>query len=147
MTTLTRALTLACLIVFATPASAEEFEATGAIHIKTNVQYAAAIKDGQPWEETEYRNGGKTLVVAEIPFGNLPISFTIVARDNPEFGPITVSAERKNFKKKRSGRTFTWVYKTQVRFKRTGKKTVPGKKTEKAPKKPAKPKKEEADDL
>jgi hypothetical protein len=147
MTTLLRAITLVCLFVFAAPVSAEEFEATGSIHIKTNVQYAAAIKDGQPWEDTEYRNGGKTLVVVEIPFNKLPISFTIVARDNPEFGTVEVSAERKDFKKKRSGRTFTWVYKTQVRFKKTGKKAAPQRKTDKAPKKPVKPKKEEADDL
>jgi hypothetical protein len=70
-----------------------------------------------------------------------------VARDNPEYGTETIRAERKNFKKKRKGRVYSWIYRTKVKFK-VAKKTEPTPGTKPGKKKvPSKPKKDEADDL
>ena len=148
MKSLIGSIVLLSLCLVAGPATAEDFEATGAIHVKTNVQYASALKDGAPWEDSEYLNGGKTLVIAEIVLDKLPMTFTVVARDKPEFGPLQITATRKDFRKKRKGRTYSWVYQTKVRFKKEKKKATPDKKKgPKAPVKPATPKTDEADDL
>ena len=151
MRSLIVSITLSCLALAAGPAFASDFEATGSIHVKTNAQYASALKDGSTWEDTEYLNGGKTLVISEINLDKLPVTFTVIARDKPEFGPIEITAERKNFRKKRKGRTYSWVYQTSVRFKKAAKRkaTTPKDKKApaKAPTKPATPKKDEADDL
>ena len=141
---------LASLVLVASPALASDFEATGAIHVKTNVQYASAIKDGAPWDDTEYLNGGKTLVIAEIALDKLPVTFTVVARDKPHFAPHQITATRKDFRKKRKGRTYSWVYQTKVRFTKAKKGKVAPKKPKapaEAPAKPATPKKDEEDDL
>ncbi len=136
----------------AAPAAADDFEATGSIRVQTNAQYASVIKDGAPWEDTEYLNGGKTVVITEIALDKLPVTFTIIARDKPEFGPQEVTATRKDFRKKRKGRTYSWVYQTKIRFKKAKKKAAPDKKKgTKAPPaepaKPATPQKDEDDDL
>ena len=143
-------LAITSLSLVAGSAAASDFEATGSIHVKTNVQYASAIKDGAPWEDTEYLSGGKTLVIAEIPLDKLPVTFTVVARDKPDFAPHVITATRKDFRKKRKGRTYSWVYQTKVRFKKAKKgKATPDKKKApaKTPAKPAAPAKDDADDL
>ena len=137
-----------CLV--ASPVSASDFEATGSIHVATNVQYASALKDGQAWDDTEYLNGGKTVIISEIALDKLPVTFTVIARDKPEFAPHQITATRKDFRKKRKGRTYSWVYKVSVRFKKAKKgKATPDKKKApaEAPKKPTTPKKDEVDDL
>ena len=127
-------------------ASASEFEATGSIHVKTNVQYASALKNGKTWEDTEYLGGGKTLIITEIALDKLPVTFTLIARDKPEYAPIEITAERSDFRKKRKGRTFSWVFKKTVKFKKGKKKAAPPA-TKPAPEKePAKPSKTPEDD-
>ena len=93
MRSLIVSIALSCLALATGPASASDFEATGSIHVKTNVQYASALKDGSTWDDTEYLNGGKTIVIAEINLDKLPVTFTVVARDKPEFGPVEITAD------------------------------------------------------
>jgi hypothetical protein len=139
---------LLLLLALATPALAggDEYEATGQVQIATNVEYAVANIDGERWEDTEYRKGGKTLVVMEINFAKLPMVIEVEARDNPGYRVEKVKVTRKNFRKKRSGRVYHWVYKTTVKFRVAKKKADP-----KAPagpeKKPVQPKPGGDDDL
>lgn len=142
-----RTTSLLLLLALATPALADDaYEATGQVQIATNVEYAVANIDGERWEETEYRKGGKTLVVMEINFAKLPMVIEVEARDNPEYRVEKVNVTRKNFRKKRSGRVYHWVYKTTVKFRVAKKKAEP-----KAPagpgKKPVQPKPDGGDDL
>jgi hypothetical protein len=99
-------------------AHADEF---GEAWIDSNVQHVRVEIDGKNWEDVEYEKNGKRCLVKQIKFSSMPTTIRLIARDGG-YKPVDVKLVRKNFKRKRQGRYYIWVYKTKVRFAKASKK-------------------------
>jgi hypothetical protein len=91
--------------------------APGEVHINLSLAYAKVLVNGEEWDNTDFINNGKTLIVHGID-RNVPQEFTVEASEEG-FAPVTFRIEgKKKYKKKRNKRVISFVAKQSVRFKK-----------------------------
>jgi hypothetical protein len=104
--------------------------APGEVHINLSLAYAKVLVNGEEWDNTDFINNGKTLIVRGID-RNATQEFTVEASEEG-FAPVTFRIEgKKKYKKKRKKRVISFVAKQNIRFKKVGEK--PETRAQKAP--------------
>jgi len=105
--------------------------APGEVHINLSLAYAKVLVNGEEWDNTDFVNNGKTLIIRGID-RNAPQEFTVEASEEG-FAPVTFRIEgKKKYKKTRKKRVISFVAKQSIRFKKVEKK--PETRAEKTPK-------------
>ena len=141
-------LILGLVLLAATPISAEEGQEDGTllgeVRISMNTEYGSVLVNDMDWGAVEFESNGRVLVVKNLRMDGCPYRIAVTPADDT-LVPKDVNVDRKDFRKKRKGRTLYLVANKKARFeKRKGAKpATPDAPEEDKPKPPP----EEEDEL
>ncbi len=107
-------LVLAFLVPGAAQAEDPYADAKGELHVKMNLAYAKVEVDGVAWDNTEFRDNGKTLVVTELDRSQ-DISIKVIASEDG-YADVEFSVNPKRFKKNRKKGVVRFITKKKIRF-------------------------------
>ena len=98
-------------------AQVDEATAPGEVHIKLSLAYAKVLVNGEEWDNTEFTNNGKTLIVRGIDRSKSN-EFTVEASEEGFAVSSFTIDSRKKYKKKRKKRVVSFVANKTIKFKK-----------------------------
>jgi hypothetical protein len=117
-------------------AALEDEELVGEVRFDTNSDYPRAAVEGRPWEDVEYENKGRRVVVKNLDLTRESYDITLTPGYDT-LGPVTVTVRAKEFRRQRKGRVVYMIVKKKLKFpvvkKKTDDKPTPSPDTKPAP--------------